>query len=193
VQRVAIARALALEPVVLLLDEPASAADPATAVTLYRELEAERRRGAVICFASHQIEDAFRWSDRLMALADGHLSPATPVNLFRTVIPEGTGTRAVRAGPLEIQVLTDRSGPATIAIPPEDIVVSQAPLRSSARNAFEGRVTRIGEDGHGGIMLTVDVGVELRAHITRAALDELRLSVGSPAVVTFKTMAVRVF
>jgi len=193
VQRVSIARALALEPAVLLLDEPVSGADPATTATLYRELEAERARGAAICFASHQIEDAYRWSDRLLALADGRLSPVTPVNLFRTVIPEGAGARVVRAGPLEIQIVADRSGPATIAIPPDDVVVSPAPLRSSARNAFQGRITRIGDDGRGGVMLTVDVGVDLRAHITRAALEDLGLGLGSHVVVTFKTMAVRVF
>ena len=193
IQRASIARALALAPAVLLLDEPVSAADPATAAALYRELEVERARGTAICFASHQMEDAYRWSDRLLALADGRLSSVTPVNLFRTVIPEGAGARTVRAGPLEVHILTDRSGPATIAIPPEDVVVSPAPLRSSARNAFQGRVTRIGDDGRGGVMLTVDVGVDLRAHITRAALDDLGLGLGSPVVVTFKTLAVRVF
>ncbi|MBI3981320.1 MAG: ATP-binding cassette domain-containing protein [Gemmatimonadetes bacterium] len=193
VQRVAVARALALEPDVLLLDEPVSAADPASTAALYRAIEQERARGAAICFASHQVEDAFRWSDRLLGLTDGSISPVTPVNLFRAVIPDGTGPRTVRAGPLEIQVVTDRTGPVTIAIPPDDIVVSPAPLRSSARNAFQGRITRIGDDGRGGVVLTVDVGVNLQAHITRAALQDLALTLGSAVVVTFKTMAVRVF
>jgi molybdopterin-binding protein len=193
VQRAAIARALALEPAVLLLDEPAGAADPASTVALHRAMEQERARGAAICLASHRIEDAFRWSDRLLTLANGRAVPLTPVNLFRTVIQPGDGPRLVRIGPLDVQLVTDRSGPATIAIPPDDIVLSLAPLRSSARNIFRGRVARISDDGQGGVSVTVDVGVDLYAHITRAALQDLALTLGSPVVVTFKAMAVRVF
>jgi len=81
VQRVAIARALVLQPDVLLLDEPVSSADRASAQTLYRVLDEERRtRRLAICLASHQLEDAYRWADDIRALADGRLSPVTPEN-----------------------------------------------------------------------------------------------------------------
>ncbi len=193
VQKVAIARALALRPDVLLLDEPASAADPASAAALYRVLEEERGRGAALCFASHQLEDAYRWSDRLLALTDGQASPVTPENLFRAEIPPGEGTRTVRAGPLTLQVYTEKQGSAIIALPPDDIVVSTEPLHSSARNEFTGRIRRISEDGRGGVTLTVDVGVDLVAHITHAALADLALTIGAPVVLSIKTMAVRVF
>ncbi len=193
VQKVAIARALALQPDVLLLDEPASAADPASSGALYRVLEDERRRGVALCFASHQLEDAYRWSDRLLALTDGQASPVTPENLFRVDIPPGSGTRTVQAGPLTLQVYTEKSGAAIVALPPDDIVVSAEPLHSSARNEFTGRIRRISEDGRGGVTLTVDVGVDLAVHITHAALAELRLTIGASVVLSIKTMAVRVF
>lgn len=193
IQKVAIARALACDPEVLLLDEPTSAADPRSSGALYRLVDRLRARGIALCLASHQLEEAYRWADRVLALTEGRLSPVTPENLFRADIPEGAGPRRVKAGPLELYVLTDRSGPATIAIPPEDIVVSTGPLHSSARNQFTGRILRISDDGRGKVTLTVDVGTELVARITRQALDELKLTVGSQVVLTVKTMAVRVF
>jgi tungstate transport system ATP-binding protein len=192
-QKVAIARALALEPDLLLLDEPASAADPTSTGALYRILDEERRRGAALCFASHQLEDAYRWSDRLLALADGQASPVTPENLFRADLPPGSGTKTVHAGPLTLQVYTDKSGPAILALPPDDIVVSSEPLHSSARNAFAGRIRRISEDGRGGVTLAVDAGADLVVRITHSALAELGLTIGSPVVLSIKTMAVRVF
>jgi molybdopterin-binding protein len=188
-----VARAVALEPDVLLLDEPTGVADRAAVSRLYQTLEEERVRGAAVCFASHQLEDAYRWSDTLIALADGHASPVTPENLFRTVLPEGDGPKSASVGPLEILVVTDKSGTATIAIPPDEILVSLEPLQSSARNEFRGRVTRVGDDGRGGVTLLVDAGVDLAVHITRGALEQLGLHIGTQVVLSFKAMAVRVF
>lgn len=192
-QRVAVARAVALQVEVLLLDEAVAGADRAAVAQFYRVVEDERGRGAILCFASHQLEDAYRWSDRLLALADGRATPVTPENLFRAVLPEGSGARKVRVGPLELEVVSDRSGPVTLAVPAADIVVSLAPLASSARNQFSGRVTKISDDGKGGVTLTVDVGVDLAARVTPRAVDELGIRLGTPVVLSVKATAVRVF
>jgi len=194
VQRVAVARALAVRPDVLLLDEPVSSADRAAAATLYRALEAERaERGLAICLASHQLEDAYRWSGDIRALADGRLSPVTPENLFRVELPPGDGTKTVRVGGVEVVVSTDRSGPAILAVPPTDIFLSRAPLASSARNVFAGRVTRLAQQRPGLVQVTADVGVELIAVVTADAARELALSPGGAVVFAFKASAVRVF
>ncbi len=192
-QRVAVARALALQPDVLLLDEPAGGTDRAATAQLYQVLEEERASGATLCFASHQLEDAYRWSDRLIGLAEGRASRVTPENLFRANVPEGTGAKVVRIGPLEVQVVTDKSGPSTIAIPADEILVSLERLHSSARNEFPGRVTRVSDDGRGGVTLTVDAGVDLAVRITPRALEELGIQLGSAVVLAVKAMAVRVF
>jgi molybdopterin-binding protein len=89
--------------------------------------------------------------------------------------------------------VTDKSGTATIAIPPDEILVSLEPLQSSARNEFRGRVSRVGDDGRGGVTLLVDAGVDLAVHITRGALEQLGLHIGTQVVLSFKAMAVRVF
>ena len=201
VQRVAVARALALEPDVLLLDEPVSSADRAAAQTLYQVLEEERaNRGLAVCLASHQLEDAYRWADDIRALADGRLSPVTPENVFRVELPSGSDTKHARVGPIEITVVTDRVGPAIVAVPPTDIFVSCEPVASSARNVFRGRVTRLAQRRLGGasgnataVQVTADVGVELVAVITDEAARDLGLTPGCSVAFAFKASAVRVF
>jgi molybdopterin-binding protein len=197
IQRVAVARALAVEPDVLLLDEPTSSADRAAAQNLYAALHAElERRRMTVCLASHQLEDAYRWARDIQALAEGRLSPVTPENLFRVDLPPGPAdaTKRVRVGPIEIAVMTERSGAAILAIPPEDILVSTAPVVSSARNVLSGRLTRITQPRSGGVHLAADMGggVELVAAVTPEAVRELGLAPGLSVVFAFKAAAVRV-
>jgi len=195
VQRVAVARALAVQPDVLLLDEPASSADRAAAGALYRTLTAERAaRPLAVCIASHQLEDAYRWADDIRALAEGRLSPVTPENLFRVDLPAGTGeTKHARVGTIDLAVMTDRTGPAVLAVPPTDIFVSREALPSSARNVFTGRITRVAAQRPGVVHVTADVGIELVAVVTAEAARDLALAPDSPVVFSFKASAVRVF
>ena len=196
VQRVAVARALAVRPDVLLLDEPVSSADRATAGALYQALAAERAaRPLTVCIASHQLEEAYRWADSIRALADGRLSPVTPENLFRVDLPAGDGTKHVRVGGIDIAVMTDRTGPAVLAVPPTDIFVSLQPLSTSARNVFSGRVTGLSIEHRGaGVHVRADMGgVELVAAVTAEAARDLALAPGKTVVFSFKATAVQVF
>jgi tungstate transport system ATP-binding protein len=196
VQRVAVARALAVHPDVLLLDEPTSSADRAATGTLYRALAAERaQRPLAVCIASHQLEEAYRWADDMRALAEGRLSPVTPENLFRVELPVGNGTKQVRVGGLTITTVTERTGPAVLAISPTDVFVSRQPMASSARNVFSGRVTGMALERRGaGVQVRAEMnGVELVAVVTSEAARDLALAPGISIVFSFKASAVQVF
>jgi phosphate transport system ATP-binding protein len=71
-QRLCIARALAVEPEVLLMDEPASALDPRS-TTRIEDLIGELRGDYTIIIVTHNMQQAARVSDRTMFLYEGEL------------------------------------------------------------------------------------------------------------------------
>jgi len=81
-QRVGIARALAVDPEVLLLDEPFSALDPKTTAELHDDLIAIwRETKKTIVMVSHVIEEAVSLADRVILMRDGTVDNIFPVEL----------------------------------------------------------------------------------------------------------------
>lgn len=69
-QRVAIARALAVDPDIVLMDEPFSALDPNTRRKLRVEIiEIWRKTGKTVVFVTHDIEEALVLADRILVLS----------------------------------------------------------------------------------------------------------------------------
>lgn len=84
-QRVALARALAIEPRVLLLDEPLSALDAKVRVSLRNEIRAiQREFGISTIFVTHDQEEALTISDRVAVLSQGRLEQfGSPEQIYR--------------------------------------------------------------------------------------------------------------
>jgi nitrate/nitrite transport system ATP-binding protein len=86
-QRVGIARALAMEPKVLLMDEPFGALDALTRAKLQDELlEIVARTGNTVVMVTHDVDEAVLLSDRIVMMTNGPaatIGEVLPINLAR--------------------------------------------------------------------------------------------------------------
>ena len=82
-KRTALAGVLAMEPRVLLLDEPAAGLDPEGQRQLEQQLDLLRARGIAVLLSTHDVDFVWRWADRAAVLAGGQLTAAgTPEEIF---------------------------------------------------------------------------------------------------------------
>jgi tungstate transport system ATP-binding protein len=81
-QRLSLARALALEPEVLLLDEPTASLDPASTAAIESIVQGAHRRGTKVIFVTHDIGQARRLADDVVFLNRGRLIEHTPAPQF---------------------------------------------------------------------------------------------------------------
>lgn len=83
-RRVAIAGVIAMEPEVLILDEPTAGLDPIGRAEILGNIESYRKaKNATIMMVSHSMEDVARMTDRLLVLYGSHLAmDAPPAQVF---------------------------------------------------------------------------------------------------------------
>ena len=84
-RRVAIAGVLAMEPEVLILDEPTAGLDPAGREEILGHIEHYRQsHNATIMMVSHSMDDVARLTDRLLVMNGSHLAmDGTPAEVFQ--------------------------------------------------------------------------------------------------------------
>lgn len=92
-QRVGIARALAIDPEILLLDEPLGALDAMTRITMQEELERIRARGNLtMVLVTHDLEEAIYLADRVLILPK---EKGNPIRIIEVTLERPR----VRSGP----------------------------------------------------------------------------------------------
>lgn len=191
VQRVAIARALALEPAVLLLDEPFANVDQATLRALEDLFHRMGEGGRTLIFSTHDSRLAHRVAQEVVVLQQGRLSSSPYENLYTGRVLTDGGTAWFDTGRIRIAVPAGFPQAGPISIRPDEILLSREPLKSSARNVFQGRLTRIEEQGEGVLDVTVEAGEPFIVRVTRESFAELKLTVGAQVYITFKSTAVK--
>lgn len=84
-QRIGVARALAIDPPILLMDEPFGALDPITRLQLQDEfLNLEERAKKTVVFVTHDMDEAVRLADRIAIMNEGELHQyETPLEILR--------------------------------------------------------------------------------------------------------------
>lgn len=212
-QRVSLARAFALEPQVLLLDEPFSALDQPTREAITADLTAAlAETGVTTLVVTHDRDEAAQLGHRVAVMIGGRITQTgTPSGVFsapadeltaafvgiETMVPatvisrEGDLVR-LTAGGHEIEALATGSfTDALICLRPEDVSIAPAgeQMPGSARNHLPGRVTQIVRSGSDA-RVRIDCGFPLIARVTCRSLDDLGMEVGSSVVASFKATAV---
>jgi osmoprotectant transport system ATP-binding protein len=85
-QRVGVARALAVDPPILLMDEPFGALDPVTRAELQREFIAlAKRLSKTIVFVTHDLREALLVASRIILLQAGRMVASAPPREFLSI------------------------------------------------------------------------------------------------------------
>jgi molybdopterin-binding protein len=211
-QRVAIARALVLKTKLLLLDEPTANLDPKNSQILEEVITTvNRETKTTIVMATHNMFQARLFPHRIALVNDGRISEiGKPEEVFgrlsKSLVSfvavdntfkgnafasgEGTTIIGVVSG-VEVEAATQKIGEVSFFVSPQDIVLSNTALESSARNVFKGKITEI-SDLENLVKLKVDVGVPFTVQITKRSFVQMALNLNAEVYIAFKASSVQV-
>ncbi len=178
-QRVALARALAVEPKVLLLDEPFGALDARVRKDLriwLRRLHDEVHVTTV--FVTHDQEEAMEVSDEIVVMNKGQVEQiGTPAQIY-----DHPATAFVMSFIGPVNVLPSTSGifqsngfdspQSEMFLRPQDVIVETSPNGTTVPARIS-RLIHLGWEIQ--VELTLDDGQVVSAHLTRDRFDELHL------------------
>jgi putative spermidine/putrescine transport system ATP-binding protein len=203
-QRVALARALAIEPRVLLLDEPLSALDAKVRLQLREQIRTlQQRLGTTALFVTHDQEEALSMADRVGVMHDGRLEQvATPTELYAApqtaFVAEFVGTINRIPGritaPKQVEALGRSLGHQGAARPVGDVDVLVRPealrLHSEPSGAgivtattFLGSVTRVSVLLSGDVAIRADVRSADVASFTAGSAVDVGIDPATDALV----------
>ena len=180
-QRVSLARALALDPEVLLLDEPAAGLDAQTRAAFFTDLDrALENRATTVVQVSHRAQEAFRLADRVVVLVDGLVHQVGPPDVLNRCPADASvaalvgydnlvdasvqvdGAVCIGAAPTGLTCRRD-PGPVTVAA-----FANGVQIAGGRDTGLSMRVTRV-TPGAGHWDVALDGPVSLVAHVSTSA------------------------
>jgi molybdate transport system ATP-binding protein len=207
-QRAALARALVGDPRVLLLDEPLSALDARTRLTVRAELHRHLADyGGSAVLVTHDPIDAMALADRVVVVEDGRVVQAgTPAEIARrprtdyvarlvglVLLPgTGTGQQVALDGGALVAVAEDVAGPVFVAVRPESVSLYLHRPDGSPRNVWQLRL--VSATPHGSVVRCDLAGaVPLTADVTATSFAELGLAPGAEVWASVKASEIAVY
>jgi len=193
-QRVAIARSLAIDAKLYLFDEVTANIDIeniATVEYLLKQLQSEKK--ATVVITTHSKRQAYRLTNNVISIINGKITKTMYENIFNGhILNKQDSVKTMKiADNVEIALVTDKIGKATVTIPPEDIIVSKERFVSSAVNTFKGNIIKI-ENRQDVLKLSIDIGVKINTLITKLSFEKLGLNINSSVFITFKANCVKI-
>jgi tungstate transport system ATP-binding protein len=214
VQQVAIARAMAIEPEVLLLDEPTANLDPISASRIEELVTDVIKRDVItVIMATHDMLQGQRLADRISVIANGEIiqtgsshtiftSPRNREvaefvgmeNIIDGVVVSNEGEMTIiDINGATIEAITDyvAGEEVSVCIRPEDVTLALSKISSSARNSLAGRVNWAVSTGPL-CRVEIDCHFPLIALVTKRSAEELGLTRGKHVYATFKAINIHV-
>jgi tungstate transport system ATP-binding protein len=211
-QRTNLARALALNPELLLMDEPFSSLDAPSRETFIADLERIiRSKGITAVVATHDRAEAIRLADEIIVLNRGRIEQAgTPGEITKypnsEFVATFMGTETILSGRVTgsdggiITVSVNGSvieavgeivpgGLVTFCVHPENIILSERRPESSARNIFRGHIVKTVPMG---LYRKVyfDCGFILVAYVSNRSVESMDIREGKEMTASFKATSV---
>ncbi|HEY3506328.1 MAG TPA: ABC transporter ATP-binding protein [Actinocatenispora sp.] len=207
-QRVALARALAVEPALLLLDEPLAALDARTRLDTRAALQRHLadHPGATL-LVTHDPLDALVLADRLVIIEDGRIvqegdaatitaQPRTDyvaqlvgLNLYRG---RADGHTVRLADGFALTVADSADGDVFVAFPPAAVALHAEQPDGSPRNTWPATITDLHRHGDN-LRVHLDGPISAAADVTPEAASHLHLAPGQPVWAALKAVETRTY
>jgi molybdopterin-binding protein len=213
-QRVSLARTLAMNPSILLLDEPLSSLDVQLRAEIRDYLDTLNNEGMTMIHVTHDVSEAFRRSRRIAAIKNGKIVQQGMIedllvkpnddfiarllgirNFYPVEVIHSNSSQLthVLVKKILIKTIAEPYGnKGFIRIDENQILISTEKVQLSAQNILKARVVKM-IPSINGIDVELDAGFQLFSRISNTAVETLGIYEGAKVYAVFKLAAVSFF